>query len=917
MKTIDINEKQNINYCISTDLRDEQIKINIKKVKARFEPSDTLRNEPIAIVCYGVSLKDTWEQIKNFKYIMTCSGAHKFLIDNGIVPTWHVDLEPREHKIKMLGEPHKDVEYLIASTVHPKYLDQLEGFNVKLWHIFSHDEDRPVLPRGEWWVTGGSSVGLRCMTLARLIGFTDLHIFGMDGNVRTDGSHGAYHPNAPKEYFETEYNGKKYLTTPSILHCAKETFKELDQMPDVVAKFYGNNLVADMAKDYKPSPRRPHDIAFNKPQLISEEYIELNRKLHQDNPQYGMSGSRHKDVVLKMADHPDIKSILDYGCGKGMLGKSIPFPIWEYDPAVPGKDIAPKPADLVVCTDVLEHIEPDKLNFVLEDLKRVTKQIGYFVIATRPAIKTYANGQNTHLIIQKREWWEKQLNRYFDIAKTVEGKEEIQVIVSPKTIKQPEHVVMEKGEHKFKYLTPNDTTKWRANSLFKKEPATIEWLDSIPAAAVIWDIGANVGTYTIYAGIRGAKVYAFEPEAENFAILTKNMIFNGLEPTAYNIALSDKQSLGTLYLGNPEAGGACHSFGAEVGHDLRERPSSSKQGCVSLTIDQAVYLGLPFPEYIKIDVDGFEEKVILGACETFRDPRLKSVIIEVNPSLPEHKRMLEAMRSFGFQFDPEQVEKAERKEGIFKGVAEHVFTRIPDYIGNSCPMTSCNTVMDHDWANSAHWTSIKQAEPSRISASVTVDLAYKVNNAAIELEPFNHLYIEDIIPADKYYELTKYIDEAEYIEIEKSRGTKGYPLRYTAQAPHFLKDIFLDGKFKKALLDKFSIKDDGFVEDLLLVRDLPGYKIPPHTDSTRKVITVLIYLPDMEMNEGTSIYIPKQKGFSCKIGKHYSFEDFEKIKTMPFRPNSGFIFARTDKSFHGVEPSRQVRDVLLYNINRK
>lgn len=902
MKILDINEPQKVSYCISNDLRDEQIKINLKKVKGRFEPHEAMRQDPIAIVCFGPSLKETWEELKNFKYIMTCSGAHKFLIDNGIIPTWHVDLEPREHKIQMLGTPHKDVEYLIASTVHPRYFDQLEGYNVKLWHIFANEhEGRMVLPRNEWQVTGGSSVGLRCMTLARLLGFTDLHIFGMDGNIREDGSHTTFHPNSPKEVFQTEYNGKKYLTTPSILHCAKETFRELDQMADVKATFYGDNLVTDMSKDYKPTNRKPSNIAFIKPELISEEYIRLNSKLHQDNPSYGMSGSKYVDTVLKLSKIPNVKTIGDYGCGKSLLAKGLAkhgIAIWEYDPAIPGKEEPLIPVDLLVCTDVLEHIEPDKLNYVLDDMKRCLKKVGYFVISTRQAIKSYANGQNAHLIVQGKDWWEKKLSKFFDIGKIVEVNQELQVVVGPKTVKQPEHYIAEKDGFKFKYLTPNETTKWRAKTLFTKEPSTIEWLDTLQPGEVLYDIGANIGSYTIYAGVKGVKVYAFEPEAENFAILTKNMNFNGLEPNAYQIALSDKKSLGTLYLGQTEAGGACHSFGEEVGHDLQARPSSSKQGCVSFTLDELIEMGLPAPDHLKIDVDGFEYPVILGASQTIRN-HVKSIIVETNPSIPDHQTMIKIIEAMGFTYDPEQVKRAERKEGTFKGVAEYVFKKQPESVGTLVSCLDCIPTTNGGYL-----------------------LADKVREEAIDLEPFNHLYIENFFPKEFYSNLIANMPD-NYIEIEKSRGTRGYPERYTASLDNPIwgqvKQALLNGGFKKIILEKFGIKDQGFVEDLILVRDLPGYAIPPHTDSTRKVITALIYLPqnDEHITEGTSIYIPKKKGFTCKDGRHYNFEDFDKVKTMPFKPNSAFIFARTDNSFHGVEPCEHQRDVLLYNINRR
>jgi hypothetical protein len=115
---LDPTAKQNVKYCIPLWLRDEQIKAAIKRVDARIESATELRKEPIAIVCYGPSLASTWEQIKDYKYIMSCSGAHKFLMDRGIIPTWHLEVDPRAHKVQLIGKPHPSVEYVIASTCH-------------------------------------------------------------------------------------------------------------------------------------------------------------------------------------------------------------------------------------------------------------------------------------------------------------------------------------------------------------------------------------------------------------------------------------------------------------------------------------------------------------------------------------------------------------------------------------------------------------------------------------------------------------------------------------------------------------------------------------------------------------------------------------------------------------------------------
>lgn len=439
MKTLDALKKNHVEYCIPLWLRDEQVKSNIKRVSGRVQAYHEKRSEPIAVVCFGPSLKQTWEELKNYQYIITCSGAHKFLLDRGIIPTWHCEVDPREHKIKLLGQPHPNVEYLISSTCSPKLIDYLQGYNIKLWHVFSQEEEViRLLPPEEWAVTGGCAAGLRAMTLARFMGFTNQHIYGMDGNSdpSTNQLHSAEHPNEAKNLAVTEYKGKTYNTTPGFLEAAQQTLHELDMMPDVVATFHGEGLVQEMVKDYvrKPIPPGTAIIAFNKPALISDEYRELNKQLHENNPFYGVGGGKYAKTILELSKSLKTTSILDYGCGKGYMAKEIPFPIWEYDPAIPGKDTPPRPADIVVCTDVLEHIEPEKLPFVLSDLARCTKQVGYFVISTRKAQKTLPDGRNTHLIVHGGEWWHKRLKEYFQIGKIIYSDKEqlLHVIVGVK-----------------------------------------------------------------------------------------------------------------------------------------------------------------------------------------------------------------------------------------------------------------------------------------------------------------------------------------------------------------------------------------------------------------------------------------------------------------------------------------------------
>src|SRR6059036_264846 len=109
-KVVTIDQKLDVQYCIPNWARDEQIKVNTARVPGRLQAVHDVRPEPIALVNFGPSLNDTWEKIREFRFVMTCSGAHKFCVERGIIPTHHIDVDPREHKIKLIGEPQKGTE---------------------------------------------------------------------------------------------------------------------------------------------------------------------------------------------------------------------------------------------------------------------------------------------------------------------------------------------------------------------------------------------------------------------------------------------------------------------------------------------------------------------------------------------------------------------------------------------------------------------------------------------------------------------------------------------------------------------------------------------------------------------------------------------------------------------------------------
>lgn len=149
---------------------------------------------------------------------------------------------------------------------------------------------------------------------------------------------------------------------------------------------------------------------------ISAEYRKQNEELHKSNKDYGISGARYAPQVQALALSMQTQDILDYGCGKSTLANNLPFKIKQYDPAIPKYSKKPDSADLVICTDVMEHIEPEYLGEVLEDLKRVVKKKGFFIIETRPAKKFLADGRNAHLTQETPRWWLNALWDKFNIV---------------------------------------------------------------------------------------------------------------------------------------------------------------------------------------------------------------------------------------------------------------------------------------------------------------------------------------------------------------------------------------------------------------------------------------------------------------------------------------------------------------------
>lgn len=200
--------------------------------------------------------------------------------------------------------------------------------------------------------------------------------------------------------------------------------------------------------------------------------------------------------------------------------------------------------------------------------------------------------------------------------------------------------VIEIESHKIQLHVPNWLTYYRAKSFFQKEPETLSWIDSMPKGSVMWDIGANVGIYSVYAGKKNLEVVAIEPSSLNLDLLNRNIISNDLSElvTIIPFGVGRETGIFDFYMSplHYTWGGAHNSLAENVGFDGKEivNPVKTKTLCYSL--DELVKINnLPSPTHLKIDVDGLELEVLLGGGKILEET--ESILIEIDKDFEKQR----------------------------------------------------------------------------------------------------------------------------------------------------------------------------------------------------------------------------------------------------------------------------------------
>lgn len=238
--------------------------------------------------------------------------------------------------------------------------------------------------------------------------------------------------------------------------------------------------------------------------------------------------------------------------------------------------------------------------------------------------------------------------------------------------------------HKISFFVPNQLIDWRVNTFFSKEPETIEWIDrfSNEENSIFWDIGANIGLYSIYNAIKNTKstTISFEPSTSNLRTLSRNISINNLgnRIKIFPVALTSfENSFLTMNEGNFIEGGALNSFGESYNFEGKYFLPDMKYSTFGTSINNLINNDiLAIPNYIKIDVDGIEHLILQGADKVLESDKLASLSIEINENFNEqYTEVLRIMKEYRFRILHKKNNKQLSKNSAFDSTFNYIFIR--------------------------------------------------------------------------------------------------------------------------------------------------------------------------------------------------------------------------------------------------
>ena len=234
------------------------------------------------------------------------------------------------------------------------------------------------------------------------------------------------------------------------------------------------------------------------------------------------------------------------------------------------------------------------------------------------------------------------------------------------------------------FFVPNNLVKWRVETFFTKEPETLEWIDSFDndSKIIFWDIGANIGLYSIYAALKfkNIEVVSFEPSTSNLRILSRNISINQLEKKIKinQFPLTNKKN---QYLLMKECdfieGSALSSFGESFDFEGNNFDAKNNYQIYGTSINYLLEANiLELPDHIKIDVDGLEHFILEGGNKFLHDEKIKTISIEINENFEEpYNSIIKAMEEFNFTLKHKKHSRTLDSASPFSNTYNYLFEK--------------------------------------------------------------------------------------------------------------------------------------------------------------------------------------------------------------------------------------------------
>ena len=239
-------------------------------------------------------------------------------------------------------------------------------------------------------------------------------------------------------------------------------------------------------------------------------------------------------------------------------------------------------------------------------------------------------------------------------------------------------------DKEIKFFIPNQLLNWRVDTFFTKEPETLEWINNFEKKEnlTFWDIGANIGLYSIYNSLKNPKstTIAFEPSSSNLRVLTRNISINNLEKNikVVSMPLTNKKNIfQEMKEGQFIEGGAMNSFGEKFDFEGKEFQTTMKYNLLGTTMNYFIENSiLEIPDYIKIDVDGIEHLILEGGDKFLTHQKVKSLSIEINENFKEqYETVLDLMEKNKFKILHKKHNDDLFEKSKFNKVYNYVFVR--------------------------------------------------------------------------------------------------------------------------------------------------------------------------------------------------------------------------------------------------